>query len=111
MQALASRLDPGQRASKSGSRRTRGCGGRSRLEQKTRKLIGGPGSRTPDINAVGAPQRLEFAGTMGPAPLRWGFDLSAVDAANTAVVLWVEAEPRGPSAPCPPGCCGACSRR
>lgn len=67
----------------------------SRLDQKVKKPIGAPGSRTLDVTTVEVPHRLEFAGTMGAAPIRWGFDLTEVDENHAQVLLWIEAEPRG----------------
>lgn len=64
------------------------------LEQRAKATFGGSRPRTLDVTAADAPNRLTFAGMMGPSPMRWGFEL-APDDAGTAVTMWLEADFRG----------------
>lgn len=64
------------------------------LEQRAKATFGGSRPRTLDITATDAPNRLTFAGMMGPSPMRWGFELLPDDG-GTAVMLWLEADFRG----------------
>lgn len=73
------------------------------LEQRAKGMFGSTRDRTLDVTAIDDARRLEFAGTMGPSALRWGFDLIPVDANQTGVVLWVEIEPKGPMRAIPGG--------
>ena len=74
----------------------------SRLVQTARRPFGAPRSRTLDVTTVDAPRTLAFAGTMGAAPIRWGFEMTDSDAGRTHVLLWIEAEPRGAVRVLPP---------
>ena len=67
----------------------------SRLQQRVKRALGSSGDRTLDVTTVEAPDRLGFAGAVGPSPMKWGFDLTANADGRTEVVLWIEAEPRG----------------
>ena len=66
----------------------------SRLEQRVKGAFGSR-SRTLDVSAADAPQRLVFSGMMGPSPMRWGFDIAASGTGRVGVELWLEAETRG----------------
>jgi polyketide cyclase/dehydrase/lipid transport protein len=68
----------------------------ARLEQRVRRAFGSTGARHLDVVAAEPSRSLAFAGMMGPSPLRWGFDLSGAGDGGTVVLLWVEANLRGP---------------
>ena len=62
------------------------------LEQRVNGMFGSTRARELDVSAVDAERRLAFTGAMGPSRLRWGFDLTAIDADRTDLNLWVEVE-------------------
>jgi hypothetical protein len=68
----------------------------ARIDQRVTGSGGSLKERTLDVTTVDAPGRIEFAGSYGPSPLRWGFGLTAAGEMRTAILLWVEMDRRGP---------------
>jgi Polyketide cyclase / dehydrase and lipid transport len=68
----------------------------ARIDQRVSGSGGSPKERTLDVTTVDVPHRIEFAGSYGPSPLRWGFGLTAAGERRTAILLWVEMDRRGP---------------
>ena len=67
----------------------------SRIDQRVPASGGSTKERVLDVVRVDAPGRIEFTGTYGPCPLRWGFELNAPGVNSTGVLIWVEMERRG----------------
>lgn len=66
----------------------------SRLEQRVKGTFGSR-SRSLDVSAADPPERLVFAGMLGPSAMRWGFDIAGSGNGRVSVTLWLEAERRG----------------
>ena len=67
----------------------------ARLDQRVNGSGGSTKERVLDVVNVEAPSRIEFTGTYGPCPLRWGFELNAPEVRSTGILMWVEMERRG----------------
>ncbi len=66
----------------------------SRIWQRV-KMIGPAFERHIQATEVVRPERLAFSGTMGPAPMRFGYNLHPSGTGGTLLRSWVEFEPRG----------------
>lgn len=66
------------------------------IDQRVSASGGSTKERVLDVVRLDAPRQIEFTGTYGPCPLRWGFELRSADASSTDVLIWVEMERRGP---------------
>jgi hypothetical protein len=67
----------------------------ARIDQRVNGRGGSTKERTLDVLGANVPRSIEFAGMEGPSPLRWGFDLTPIDAQHTNITLWVEMDRRG----------------
>ena len=70
--------------------------GGARIDQRVGDSGGSTKPRVLDVVTVNAPREIEFTGTYGPCPLRWGFELNAADVSSTGILVWVEMDRRGP---------------
>jgi hypothetical protein len=73
-------------------------GGPLRVGSKVDQRIKAGGSTRPrilEVTRVAAPRGVDFEGTYGPSPLRWGFSLEERGEDRTEILLWVEMERRG----------------
>ena len=66
----------------------------SRVDQRAKDL-GRTHSRSQEVTAVEAPNRMAFAGPMGTSAARWGMELDPVDDKQTDAKMWIEVDLAG----------------
>jgi polyketide cyclase/dehydrase/lipid transport protein len=75
----------------------------ARVDQRAKGILATSRKRSQEVTAVEAPRSLAFAGPMGTSAARWGIELEPVDDRQTATLMWIEVDLRGPMRAIPAG--------